>query len=176
VAVATEPTDDALWRRWAVHAACRAEAASHGIDLKDFGTSVTVADFEWVRRALGVEHWNVYGEFYGTTAAMTLLASHSDMVRSAVLDSVYPPDPGPLRSVNVADALDALFRYCTDDQACAAAYPDLAATWRETLAGLARAPLIVSVPSDVRMLDNRVRLTSSLFELLVNRLITYPTS
>jgi pimeloyl-ACP methyl ester carboxylesterase len=73
---ATNPSDDALAKRRAVCAACRAEATEHGFDLKDFGTSVTGADFEWVRRALRIERWNVYGESYGTTVAMTLVARH----------------------------------------------------------------------------------------------------
>jgi len=114
VAVATDATDDALAKRLAAYSSCRAEAAARGFDLKDLGTSVTVADFEWVRRALGVERWNVYGESYGTTVAMTLVALHPDTVRSAVLDSIYPPDPRPMQSTNVADAL---FRYCAGDQA-----------------------------------------------------------
>jgi hypothetical protein len=58
VAVATDPSEDVLAKPRTVYAACRAEALAHGFDLKDFGTSITVADFEWVRRALGIERWN----------------------------------------------------------------------------------------------------------------------
>jgi pimeloyl-ACP methyl ester carboxylesterase len=176
LAVATDPSDDAFARRRAAYAACRAEAIAHGIDLKDFGTSVTVTDFEWVRRALGIERWNVYGLSYGTTVAMTLLALHPDTVRSAVLDSIYPPDPIPMHSANVADALAAFFRYCTGDRACAAVYPDLAATYRETVSRLARAPLIVTVPTEMHRPHNRVSLTSTLFEALVEHLIYYPSA
>jgi len=176
LAVATDPSEDALAKRRTVYAACRAEATAHGFDLRDFGTSVTVADFEWVRQALGIKRWNVYGESYGTTVAMTLVALHPETVRGAVLDSVYPPDPRPMQSANVADALDALFRYCSGDQACAAAYPDLAATYRETVSGLARAPLIVTVPPEMHIPDNRVSVTSTLFEALVSRLIYYPSA
>jgi pimeloyl-ACP methyl ester carboxylesterase len=176
IAVATDPSEDALARRRSVYAACRAEAAARGFDLKDFGTTVTVADFEWARRALGIERWNVYGESYGTTVAMTLIALHPETVRSAVLDSLYPPDPRPMQSATVADALDALFRSCSGDPACAGAYPDLAATYRETVAALARAPLIVTVPPETHAPDERVRLTSTLFEALVSRLTYYPTS
>jgi pimeloyl-ACP methyl ester carboxylesterase len=176
LAVATDPSDDALAKRRAAYAACRAEAIAHGIDLKDFGTSVTVADFEWVRRALGIERWNVYGLSYGTTVAMTLLALHPETVRAAVLDSIYPPDPIPMHSANVADALNAFFRYCEDDQACAAAYPDLSTTYQETLSGLAEAPVVVTVPTEMHRPDNRVSLTSTLFEALVEHLIYYPSA
>jgi pimeloyl-ACP methyl ester carboxylesterase len=176
IAVATDPSDDTLAKRRAVYAACRAEALAHGLDLKDFGTTITVADFEWVRRALRIERWNVYGLSYGTTVAMTLLALHSETVRAVVLDSIYPPDPKPLASANDADALDDFFRYCASDQACATAYPDLAATYRETMSGLAHAPLIVTVPLEMQVPDNRVSLTSTLFEVLVSRLIYYPSA
>jgi len=46
VAIATEATDDALAKRRAVYAACHAGSTARGVELKDFGTSVTVADFE----------------------------------------------------------------------------------------------------------------------------------
>ena len=170
VAIATEATDDALAKRRAVYAACHAGSTARGVELKDFGTSVTVADFEWVRRALGLERWNVYGESYGTTVATTLVALHPETVRAAVLDSIYPPDPRPMHSANVADALDAFFRYCAADQACAAAYPNLAGTYRETVSWLAQAPLIVTVPPELQVFDNRVSLTSTLFEVLVSRI------
>jgi pimeloyl-ACP methyl ester carboxylesterase len=175
IAVATDPSDDALAKGRTAYAACRAEAIKRGFDLKDFGTSVTVADFEWVRRALGIKRWNIYGESYGTTVAMTLVALHPDTVRSAVLDSIYPPDPRPTQSANVADALDAFFQYCNGDRACAA-YPDLAATYRKTVSGLARAPLIVTVPPAMHRPNNRVSLTSTLFEALVGNLIYYPSN
>jgi pimeloyl-ACP methyl ester carboxylesterase len=176
VAIATDATDDALAKRRTAYQACRAEAIARGFDLKDFGTSVTVADFEWIRRALGVERWNIYGQSYGTTVAMTLVALHPETVRSAVLDSVYPPDPRPMHSANVADALDAFFRYCAGDQACAAAYPDLATTYQETVSGLARAPLIVAMPPELHLPNDRVNLSSTLFETLISRLIYYPTA
>ena len=176
LAVAADPGDDALAKRRTIYAACRSEATAHGFDLTDFGTSVTVADFEWVRRALGIERWNVYGESPGTTVAMTLVTLHPETVRAAVLDSIYPPDPTPMQSTNVADALAAFFRYCSGDRACADAYPDLAGTYRETVSGLARAPLTVPVPPKMHRPNDRVSLTSTLFEALVGSLIYYPSA
>ena len=84
-------------------------------------------DFEWVRRALGVTSWNVIGESYGTTVAMTLLAHHPASVRSAVLDSLNPPDAffGMPWSQRVAHARDAFLAACNDDRRCKATTPDL---------------------------------------------------
>jgi pimeloyl-ACP methyl ester carboxylesterase len=124
--------------------------------------------------ALGIERWNVYGESYGTTVVM-MAALHPASIRSIVLDSVNPPHPGPLYSATVADAHDAFFMACASDPVCSQSYPDLAATYRDTLDQLSRNPLIVIIPPELRRPDNRVRLTAPLFEVLVGNLIYYPT-
>lgn len=176
LAVAAEGTADAMVKRRAAYIACRDQAIRRGIDLKDFGTSVTVEDFEWVREALGIERWNVYGESYGTAVAMTLVALHPDAVRSVVLDSIYPPDPVPLSSTIVSDARDAFFAHCARDDACSASFPNLAETYRETLGRLDRNPLIVSVPPQLQQPDDQARITASLFEVLVSRLLYFPNA
>ncbi|HEY3908700.1 MAG TPA: alpha/beta fold hydrolase [Stellaceae bacterium] len=169
IAVAEDATPVTLARRRKVFAACRDEATGRGFDLGDFGTRVTVEDFERVRHALGVERWNVYGESYGTTVAMTLAASHPQHVRSVVLDSVFPPDPMPLRSAVAGGALDAFFAYCAQQRGCSAFFPNLKRTYRKTLDRLRRAPLEVTVPP-----DGQIRLTASSFEALIYNLLFYP--
>ena len=126
LAVATDPTSEALEADRAAHAACRDAIRARGIDLDTFGTASTADDYEWVRQALGVERWNVVGESYGTTVAMTLLARHPEAIRSAVLDSLNPPDAyfGRPWSERVASARDAFF---------AASRPNLAATYQEAV-------------------------------------------
>src|SRR5262249_48916602 len=44
------------------------------------------------------------------------------------------------------------------------------------VSGLARAPLIIAVPPALHLPDDRVSLTSTLFAVLVSRLIYYPTA
>src|SRR5579859_6717998 len=127
---------------------CRRELDRDGIDPAWFGTNVTVEDLQIVRRALGISRWNVYGRSYGTTVAMTLMARYPDSLRAVVLDSVYPPDPLPrTRGETVDAALTALFEACHADATCATAHPDLAATYREVMAELAKAPLPVPLRS-----------------------------
>jgi pimeloyl-ACP methyl ester carboxylesterase len=176
LAVAAEGTADAMAKRRTAYITCRDQAIRRGIDLKAFGTRVTVEDFEWVRQALGIERWNVYGESYGTAVAMTLVALHPEAVRSAVLDSIYPPDPMPLWSAVVSAARDAFFVHCAQDEACSASFPDLAGTYRETLDRLDRTPLIVAVPPQLQQPNDQARITAPLFEVLVNRLLYFPTA
>jgi pimeloyl-ACP methyl ester carboxylesterase len=176
LAIAATNTEEALAGRRAVYLACRDEATGRGLDLRDFGTRVTVEDFEMVRQALQVERWSVYGESYGTTVAMTLMALHPDAVRSAVLDSIYPPDPVPLWSTIVSDARDAFFAHCAQDKLCSTSFPDLAGTYQDTLARLNQDPLVVTVPPQMRQRDNRMRITAPLFELGVSNLLYYATA
>ena len=81
-----------------------------------------------------------------------------------------------MQSANVASTMDAFFQYCAADQVCAAAYPGLAATYRDTVLALAQSPLTIEAPPDMHAPDERMRLTSTLFEALVSTLIFYPTA
>jgi pimeloyl-ACP methyl ester carboxylesterase len=173
LAVAANATEDALATRQATYLACRDQAIGRGLDLKDFGTRVTVEDFEWVRQALRIERWNVYGESYGTAVAMTLVALHPEAARSVVLDTIYPPDPVPLWSTIVSDARDAFFANCARDEVCSTSFPDIAGTYRDTLARLDQNPLLVTVPSQMRQADDQVRMTAPLFETVISNLLYY---
>ena len=169
LAVVAAPTPSALAADRAVHAACRDELVGNGIDPDSFGTAATVEDYEWVRRALGIARWNVVGESYGTTVAMTLLARHPDSIRSAVLDSLNPPDAffGMPWSMRVAHAREAFLAACRAGADCGDSY-------RQAVARLEQEAPIVPLPQELRVPGNRVRLTSSLFEEVVGRLVYYP--
>ena len=174
--VAAVALDQAAERkRRAAFAACRTQAVADGIDLADFGTTVTAEDLDRVRQALGIARWNVFGVSYGTTVAMTMLARHPETIRSVVLDSVYPPDPIlPPWSVTVAAARDAFFAHCRDDEGCRAVVPNLAATYRETLRRLADQAPIIPFPHGMGRPDDRGPLTPTLFAFVVGRLVYYP--
>jgi pimeloyl-ACP methyl ester carboxylesterase len=175
-AIAASAADDAVAARRAVYLACRDQAIGRGLDLRNFGTRVTVEDFEWVRQALRLERWNLYGESYGTTVAMTLVALHPDAIRSAVLDSVYPPDPVPLRSAIVSDARDAFFANCRQNNVCSTSFPDLAETYRDTQVRLDRNPMVVTLPPQMRQTGDRLTVTTSLFEVGVGDFLYYPNA
>jgi pimeloyl-ACP methyl ester carboxylesterase len=169
-----EPTAGARARRRAAFLSCREEAIAHGIVLRDFGTVVTAQDFDMVRRALGVTQWDVFGVSYGTTVAMTLMTRYPDTIRSAVLDSVDPPDPLlPQDSINFANARVAFFAACEGDTACAAAYPHLDQMYRETLEHLDRSPPALVLPPELRGPAAAGHLTAPLFEFVIDRLLYY---
>ncbi len=162
-------------RRRELFQACRTEILASGIDLADFGTTVTVEDFEMVRRALGIARWNVFGVSYGTTVAMTLLALHPEPIRAAVLDSVYPPDPIlPPWSQTAARARDAFLAACATAEGCRGLYPDLTEDYRAALSRLAATPISIAVPHGMNQPGDRAPLTPALFSFVVDRLTYYP--
>jgi pimeloyl-ACP methyl ester carboxylesterase len=175
VAFLADQRHDTSARLRATFMSCHDEAVQRGIDLADFGTRTTAKDIGQVRQALGIKRWNVYGESYGTTVAMTLMALHPDTLRSVVLDSIYPPDPMPRPSSIIDAARAAFFNACRQNKACAASTPDLADLYQDTLRLLAQTPVTVAVPPRMQMPDDRVQVTASLFEWIVSQLLYYPT-
>ncbi|HVF63840.1 MAG TPA: alpha/beta fold hydrolase [Casimicrobiaceae bacterium] len=108
---------------------CVADLKDKGIDVAQYTTDAFIADLEAVRKALGVERWNLWGGSYGTRAALEYLRAHEPRVRSIVLDGVAPPTlkislgVWPTRE----RSLDALFASCEATPSCASAHPDLKA-------------------------------------------------
>ncbi len=122
-------------------ASCRStlEALPHG-DLRQYTTTIAMADLDAVRAALGAERINVIGGSYGTRAALEYARQFPNRVRRLVIDGVAPPDmvlPASFSPDNQA-ALDATFAACAADAGCNARHPRLQARWREMLAAPAR--------------------------------------
>jgi len=116
-------------------AACR---AGWDADLRRYSTLDVVEDVEAVRTVLGHGPIDVWGGSWGTRTALLYMRAYPAAVRSAVLDAVTPPNL-PLLPAEPAfsqAALDALFRDCAADTACAAAFPDLGARFTEWLGTL----------------------------------------
>ena len=101
----TDPVAVEDARSVAAYGACRNRLAKIA-DLNHYNTPTTAEDVADLRRALGIRQWNIFGISYGTTVALEVLRSQPQGVRSAVIDSVFPPyvNDGP------QDTLDAVLR------------------------------------------------------------------
>jgi len=120
---------------------CRTRLAAqpHG-DLRQYTTTIAMADLDAVREALGAEQVNLIGGSYGTRAGLEYLRLYPQRVRRAVLDGIAPPDMALPASMS-ADAqrvLDAQLDACANDAACNARHPQLRERWRAWLASLPR--------------------------------------
>jgi pimeloyl-ACP methyl ester carboxylesterase len=113
-----------------------------GVDLTAYNSWENAADVNDLRLALGYEQINLYGGSYGTRLGLTVMHYYPESIRSAVLDGVYPPEANIYLEygANVDYALQKLFLACTNDPDCNAAYPDLRAVFRQTVADLEAEP------------------------------------
>jgi len=131
---------------------CRDRLRASGVDLDGYTTAESAADIEDLRRALGVERWNLYGISYSVRIMLEVIRGYPGTVRSAVLDSALPPDVDydEVGVTNVARSLDVLFGACAADPDCFEAYPDLRKQFYEVVRRANERPLPVEIERDGR--------------------------
>lgn len=144
---AGEPTEEVV--------ACLDRLRAAGIGLEHYDSAAAAADLDDVRRALGIRQWNLFGISYGTRLALTVLRDHPDGVRSAVLDSVYPPEVDAIAEEvrAVWRAVDALLAHCGADRACNRTYPDVKASLLRVVDQLTAEPVVVDGPDGEEVVD-----------------------
>lgn len=148
-------------------ARCRAalQRLPHG-DLRQYTTTIAVADIDAVRQALGAERINLVGASYGTRAALEYMRQFPQAVRRVALDGVAPPDmvlPASF-AVDTQAAFDAVLASCEADVACRARYPQLRTQWAALLASL---PRTVTLAHPVTGQDESLTLTRDMLAGLV---------
>ncbi len=141
--VLAEDVMDGLFRDEA--AACL-DGLAAGANLAAYHSAASAADINDLRQVLGYDQLNLWGISYGSRLALTVLRDTPSIVRSAVIDSVYPPDvnlyvQGP---ANADRAFSALFEGCAADPACNAAYPDLRTVFFQAVERLDELPAIIT--------------------------------
>lgn len=145
----------------------------HG-DLRQYTTTIAMADADAVRRALGVEQVNVMGGSYGTRAVLEYLRQFPGQVRRAVIDGVAPPDMVlPVSfSTDAQSAFDAMLAACQAEPACHVRHPQLRTQWSALLASL---PREASVPHPVTGREERFTLTRDMVASMVRMPLYVPT-
>ena len=126
---------------------CRTELLAAGVDLAAYDAAAAAEDFEDLRRALGVERWNLYATSYAARIALTLLRVHAAGVRSAIIDSPVTPEARFYEESSgvIERAFEAVFAACEADAACAGLYPDSSAAFARVVQRLQRKPLSLTV-------------------------------
>ncbi len=127
--------------------ACRERLTGEGINLAAYSTTESAADVRDIVTALGYEQVNLLGISYGTRLGLAVMRDYPEIVRSAVLDSVVPPQVDNIaeqpRMIN--RALETLFAGCAADDACNAAYPDLREVTYATARALEADPAMIEL-------------------------------
>ena len=121
--------------------ACRAELEKKA-DLTQYTTTIAVEDLDDVRRAMGYDKLNLFGDSYGSRLALVYLRRHPEHVRTVTLQAIAPPDyklfvgfPKTTRA-----SIEGVLRLCASDDACHKALPDLEKEFKAVSARLAKAP------------------------------------
>jgi pimeloyl-ACP methyl ester carboxylesterase len=115
---------------------------AQGVDLSAFNTVENAADVNDLRRALGLECVNLYGQSYGTRLALATMRDHTEGIRSVILDSVLPiqVDIYADAVTHAARSFELLFRACRADPGADRAYPRLRQVFHDLVARLNASP------------------------------------
>ncbi|HSJ52101.1 MAG TPA: alpha/beta fold hydrolase, partial [Anaerolineae bacterium] len=128
-------------------ARCQSRLQAAGVDLSAYHSAAIVADLEDLRQVLGYETWNLYGISYGTRLALAAMRDQPGGIRSAILDSTYPPSIDGLVALapNTERVVTLLSESCSQDPACGSAYPNLAPNLLELIRQAEAQPMSVRV-------------------------------
>jgi pimeloyl-ACP methyl ester carboxylesterase len=124
---------------------CQEDLLNRGINLEHYSTATHAADLNDLRTTLGYEQVNLYGTSYGTVVILETMRDSPEGVRSAIIDSVYPPQINFYVDLphNALRAFNAIFEDCAADPDCNAKYPDLEATFYQVVDELNADPILV---------------------------------
>ena len=121
--------------------ACRDRLAAE-TDLDAYDTPTSARDVEDLRRALGIERWNLYGTSYGSRLALEIMRQAGERVDAAVLDSAYPPQLGDVEWMErgALEALPRLIEGCLAEASCGAQFPGLSQNLADAIVALDAEP------------------------------------
>ena len=140
---------------------CRADLDRRKIDLAQYGTPALADDVADLVKVLGLGKVNLYGISYGTRWALETMRRHPNIIRSVVLDGVYPPQINGEQNEPeiVRTAFEQLFADCASDKLCRERNPDLAANVKAALEQADRTPIDLVLQLDDS--QQRVKLDGS---------------
>ena len=126
---------------------CFHRLVDSGIDLAGYNNAEIAQDLVDLRRLLRIKVWNLYGLSYSTWIMMDVMRLDPHGVRSALLESVEPPDVpyDEMGNANLQRSLDVLFDACASDFECSRSYPDLRSAFAQTVQSLDRQPISITV-------------------------------
>jgi formylglycine-generating enzyme required for sulfatase activity/pimeloyl-ACP methyl ester carboxylesterase len=134
---------------------CQDDLIEQGIDLTAYNTIETAADVNDLRVALGYEEVNLYGTSSGTRTILTIMRNQPEGIRSVILDSVYPPQVNlySTHSFSVHRVFSLLFQECAASPECNQKYPNLEATFYQTVDDLNTNPVSVALSRGTVLVD-----------------------
>ncbi len=129
---------------------CRAEFDRRKIDVAMYTTPNLADDVADLAKAMKLPRLNLYGISYGTRWALEVMRRHPKLVRSVVLDGVYPPSVNGEQNEPeiVRAAFEQLYADCASDKLCRERNPGLSDAVKAVVTGADRAPLAFDLELD----------------------------
>jgi pimeloyl-ACP methyl ester carboxylesterase len=153
--------------------ACEQRLLNEGVDLSAYNNVENAADVDALRQALGYKQWNLLGVSYGTRVALTVLREFPGGVRSAILDSTFPPEIEPYSGwVHSQErAIRILFESCARNEKCSNSYPNLEQDFYSLLDTLDANPLILITQNPSNQQDVEVMVDGDTLLFLIFNLM-----
>ncbi|MEM7687568.1 MAG: alpha/beta fold hydrolase [Pseudomonadota bacterium] len=123
--------------------ACKADLLAKGMDLEAYTTPFAADDLIDLRKALGLDSWNVYGVSYGGRVGTTLLRKDPAAIRSLIIDSSQVTGTW-FSSWERLKAVGDFFDRCAAAPQCGSLYPNLRETYQATIDALIDQPVAIS--------------------------------
>lgn len=138
--------DDQQSYKYALMRKCREDMMKEGVDVASFSSFQSAEDAEAIRKALGIDKWNVYGVSHGTTVALHLLRNHAANVSAMILDSPFPPNaPWPDFVRPFAESFKVLEKNIAADKANAARFPSVRKDFVTAVSNMNKEPYKVKI-------------------------------
>jgi serine/threonine protein kinase/streptogramin lyase/pimeloyl-ACP methyl ester carboxylesterase len=136
--------------------ACHDRLVEQGVDLGAYNITEAAEDVEDLRRAIGVERWNLRALGYSSRVAFEVVRNFPSGIRAAWLDS--PEYPGTdyfgAAAKETAEAVAALDEACGADATCHRRFPDLTKRLEQAVTSLNQQPVTVTV-KDAALTKNK---------------------
>ena len=124
--------------------ACFAAARAARVDLSGYSSIENARDVEALRRALGIDAWNVWGISYGSILGQAYLKQDPSGIRAAVIDAIVPLQQD-ITFHNIARYYDRVLTIladaCKDDADCIKSFPDFKARLEAAILKTSMAPI-----------------------------------
>lgn len=136
---------------------CFKAAAARGVDLSSYNTIENARDVKALRRALGLEQWNVWGISYGSYLGQAYLKEDGAGVRAAVIDAIVPLEQR-VKFMRIATHfqrdLDLLDKACAVNALCAKNFKSSSDRLKSAITKVAAAPIVIEDPIDDELFPN----------------------
>lgn len=130
---------------------CKQDIISRGIDIKAYNSNSIAKDFNFLKKELGYNNWNVYSVSYGTYIAQVYANNFEADIKSLILDSAISDISNYYNenTSNYSSSLQKMFDSCEKDPNCNQKFPNLEQKYYETIEKLRKKPLTVHLNNNL---------------------------